>query len=316
MNKEELHIARIKFKNKVLSSSGQAFEDLFVRIMQMSDENFRPVATHGKEGDKKNDGFNKEMGRYYQVYAPDEPTGKESMSKKKLKETIDGLFDYWQNISPIKEFYWVFNDKFKTGVYPSIEKELSEIERKYNIKAEPFLSSDLEDIFLSLPDDEIRDILGGFLPDYTQIENVDLSILGEVIDFLVNVQSNPSDITFPDEVNFENKIRFNGLSKSYGKILNTAFHQDHIINEYFRYNSRFAKEEIKEVFKKIYSEGLEEIPEDIDNKPDLVFEYILEEASPRKENAIIQAVYVLMAHYFESCDIYKEPQKPEQKKLF
>lgn len=316
MDNYKLYIARIQFKNRVLSSHGQVFEDLFVRVMKASDSGFRPVKPQGKEGDKKNDGFNKERGQYYQVYAPENLDDKETQSIKKLKSTFKELYDYWQDISPIKEFYWVTNDKFKTGVYPSIEKELAEIEKEYTIKATPFLSKDLEDIFLSLPESEIVEILGGYLPDYNCIEDIDISILGEVIEFLINFKFSPSEITFPDEINFEKKIQFNKLSKAYGTFLKTAFYQDYIISEYFNYNSKFAKEELKTVFSNFYNEGLSKISDEIPEKSDLVFDYILKKASPRNNKAITDAVLTLMAHYFESCDIYEEPQEPKQNTLF
>lgn len=316
MTNETLYIARVQFKNKVLSSYGQAYEDLFIRVMQASDNGFRPVKPQGREGDQKNDGFNKSTGKYYQVYAPEDLSDKEKKSLKKLKDTFTGLYNYWQAISPIKEFYFVVNDKFQTGVYPSVEKELSEIEKQYGVKAEPFLSKELEDVFLSLPKNEIIDILGGYLPDYNNINDIEISVLGEVIKFLMNFKYRPGEITFPDELNFNKKIRFNKLSRTYGSFLKSAFYQDYIITEYFIYNSKFAKEELKVVFVNFYSEGLNEISDDIEEKPDLVFDFILKKASPRNKKAIYDAVLILMAHYFESCDIYEEPQEPKQSELF
>ncbi len=316
MNNDKQYIARVQFKNKVLSSHGQAYEDLFIRVMQASDNGFRPVKPQGREGDQKNDGFNKSKGKYYQVYAPEDLSDKEKKSLKKLKDTFTGLYNYWQEISPIKEFYFVVNDRFQTGVFPSVEKELAEIEKEYSIKAEPFLSKDIEDIFLSLPENEIIDILGGYLPDYNNIEDIEVSVLGEVIDFLVNFKFKPSEITFPDELNFDKKIRFNKLSKTYGSLLISAFHQDYIISEYFSYNSKFTKEDLKVVFSNFYKECLIEISDDLEEKSDLVFDFILRKASPRKVKAISDAVLILMAHYFESCDIYEEPQEPKQRELF
>ena len=316
MNNHTLHIARVQFRNRVLSSHGQVFEDLFVRVMKASDPDFRPVKPQGKEGDKKNDGFNKKKGQYYQVYAPENLSEKETQSLKKLKSSFKGLYEYWQNVSPIREFYWVVNDNFQTGVYPSVEKELAEIENEYNLIANPFLSKDLEDIFLKWPESEIIEILGGYLPDYNNIEDIDISVLGEVINFLINFEFKPSEITFPDEINFEKKLQFNKLSTAYGNLLKTAFYQDHIITEYFNYNSKFAKEELKNVFSNLYSEGLTKISDEIPEKSDLIFDFILKKACPRSNKAIADAVLTLMAHYFESCDIYDEPQDPKQNALF
>lgn len=316
MTLEKTYIARIIFKNRVLSSHGQVFEDLFVRIMQSSDKNFRPVKPQGREGDKKNDGFNKVKGQYYQVYSPEDTSDKEKTSYKKLDSTFEELYNYWQPISPIKEFYCVYNDKFQTGVYPSIEKTLAEIEQKFGVKANPFLSKDLEDVFLSLPEYEIIDILGGQLPDDNYIEDVSITVLGEVINFLIKKDFNTNNITFPNEINFEKKIRFNKLSTTYASLLRTAFYQDYIITEYFNYNSKFTKENLKTVFSNLYKEALQEIPEGIPEKADLVFDYILNKARPRNNMATTNALLTLMAHYFESCDIYNEPIEPKHITLF
>ena len=45
-----------------------------------------------------------------------------------------------------------------------------------------------------------------------------------------------------------------------------------------------------------------------ENKSDLIFFYILEHAYDNKTADIQQAILVLMAYYFESCDIFEEPK--------
>ncbi len=99
-------------------------------------------------------------------------------------------------------------------------------------------------------------------------------------------------------------------------MLRTAFYQDYIITEYFNYNSKFTKENLKTVFSNLYKEALQEIPEGIPEKADLVFDYILNKARPRNNMATTNALLTLMAHYFESCDIYNEPIEPKHITLF
>ncbi|MEZ5148007.1 MAG: hypothetical protein R2759_13340 [Bacteroidales bacterium] len=79
------YIARIQFKNRLLNSHGQAFEDLFIRVMQAFDSDFRPVKPQGREGDKKNDGFNKKQGNIIRYTHPKNPANKE---KGKFRKTI------------------------------------------------------------------------------------------------------------------------------------------------------------------------------------------------------------------------------------
>jgi len=73
---------------------------------------------------------------------------------------------------------------------------------------------------------------------------------------------------------------------------------------------------LKNVFSQLYKEGLEIINKSLEEKSDIVFDYILKKASPRNALSIVNAVLVLMAHYFESCDIFEEPKVEVQQSLF
>ena len=315
MTVEERYIARIIFKNRLLTSNGQAYEDLFVSVMIASCLDFQPVKPHGKEGDQKNDGFNKKTGQYYQVYAPEGLSGKETITNNKLDLSIKGLFNFWQNISPIKHFYYVINDHYE-GVWPSTHNELAKIQDTYQIEAETFLCKDLEEVFLLLPIEKMIEILGGFLPSSSSILDIDISVLGEIVYYLMNFNPKPIDEYFPENPDFDKKITFNKLSKYYGSLLNAAFYQDYIINEYFSLNSQFAKHQLKLIFSDFYKEALYSIPPDIENRADHLFQFIWDKASPKNTTTVKDAVLVLMSHYFESCDIFEEPLEPKQINLF
>jgi hypothetical protein len=315
MTQEEKHIARTKFQNKLLSSDKQAFEDLFTKVMQLNDKNFQPVRPQGKEGDKKCDGFNRMTGQYYQVYAPENLSGKEKTAQNKLDDTISGIFAFWQSISPVKEFYFVINDQYK-GAWPSISLQLAQIAQKYKIKADTLLCKDLEDIFLQLQEDDIIEILGGLLPSATNITNIDISSLGEVIDHLLNTERKQKEERFPDDPNFDKKIKFNKLSEEYANQLKVAYLQTYIIDDYFTYQSSFIKQDLKLVFSEFYLIAKDSVPESIESKSDIIFEKIWDKASPRNTIPFRNAALVLMSHYFESCDIFEEPIEPIQSSLF
>ena len=315
MTRDEKLIARTKFQNKLLSSDKQVFEDLFTNVMQSSDLNFKLVKPQGSEGDKKCDGFNKKTGQYYQVYAPEDFSGKEKITLNKISDSINGIFDYWQPISPIKEFYFVTNDKYK-GIYPSVHKLLSEISKKYNIIADIILCKDIEDIFLNLEDESIFEILGGILPSASNILTIDIASLGEVIDHLLNFERKPKEERFPDDINFDKKIKFNNLSDEFAMRLKVAYLQTYIIDDYFTYQSSFIKQDLKLIFTEFYTKAQNSIPELIENRNDVIFQRIWDDASPKNTKPFMDAALVLMSHYFESCDIFEEPIEPIQSSLF
>lgn len=151
--------ARRAFRLKVYSFDGQAYEDLFVQVMQYKNPNFRAVKPQGKFGDRKNDGFDRERGAYYQVYAPEDLRKNPSAAVKKARQDFEKLRGHWNNI---KEFYFVVNDKYR-GVYPEIETELSNIKAEYGLKrCKPFLAQDLERTLFSLASDVIAVVTGLF----------------------------------------------------------------------------------------------------------------------------------------------------------
>lgn len=168
MNSNERLFARTVFKNKIYAMEGQSFENLFVRIMTMSNSNFKAVKPWGNDGDQKNDGFDASEGKYYQVFAPEDILKKKTIydAVKKLEDDFRGLYKKWNCICPIKEYYFVINDKYK-GLPPDITKKAISLgkEPEYShLKIDTFTSSDLEKVFMRLEDNDIFDVVG-FLPN-------------------------------------------------------------------------------------------------------------------------------------------------------
>lgn len=162
---------RNRFKLLVHESTGQAYEDLFVKIMTYSDNNFKSVKPHGNIGDRGNDGWTSKYGKYYQCYAPDDLPANTEKAIQKLKDDFCKLKEYWSPICPVKEFVFVVNDKFK-GVSPHISKALDEMRLQYNLSSvDMLLASDLERILFELEQDKIIHVLGGTSPGATSNQN-------------------------------------------------------------------------------------------------------------------------------------------------
>ena len=111
MDRNTRYIVRLMFQTKVYSCDGAAFESFFTQIMQRHNRNFQQVKPQGQYGDRKNDGFDKTTGTYYQVYAPEDIKIKEKETIEKLVTDFSGLYAYWQSLYPIQSFFYVVNDK-------------------------------------------------------------------------------------------------------------------------------------------------------------------------------------------------------------
>ena len=146
---------RLQFWNKVYQKNATEFQTFFEDIMQKAYSDFQKIRPYGKQGDGGNDGYRPTEGIYYQVYAPKNPNENEAKAAQKLKKDFEKLKTSWDQISKIKTFYFVFNDK-GAGVSIEIEKALAELKNNnQNIEFKKLTPKDLEEIFFTLKKDEI-----------------------------------------------------------------------------------------------------------------------------------------------------------------
>ncbi len=148
-----------EFRLLVHESTASKYQDLFVKIMAYYDESFQAVKAYGNMGDRGNDGWNPDTGQYYQVYAPESFPKNTTQAISKLKNDFEKLKNYWNDISEIKEYHFVVNDKFD-GIPPHLTKAIKEIEQENNLnKASVVSSLDLERVFFKLNDELKKQIV-------------------------------------------------------------------------------------------------------------------------------------------------------------
>jgi hypothetical protein len=306
MTNKEHYIAKILFKNKVLQYKGQAYEDFFVAIMTRQNVNFKPIKAYGRIGDHKNDGFDSMTGTYYQVFAPEDINKDYTIYEavNKLENDFKGLLIHWNELCPIKNYYFVINDKYEGVPAPIEEKILSLRKENKDIVIDTLLAKDLEKKFETLEDTQVYEIVG-YLPDEVATV-IGFDALCETVNYLMSVEVpfvEASGLIVPD---FDDKIVFNGLSTSVGKMLATAGYQDGSLKKYFNSNPGID-EILQEKFHALYIEAKTVIDDNKDNFADMRFFYILDKACVRKTIPIQNSVIALMSCYFASCDIFEEP---------
>lgn len=313
MDRDEKYLIRIMFQNKIYSSDGQGFEDLFTKVMSYRYPSFKAVKPQGRLGDMKNDGYIIDTGVFYQVYGPEDISKSIDNAIEKLNEDFQGLLNKWSQDIEITEFYYVVNDKYK-GAQVTLHKKLVEIVnlikelgKENTVKTGLIVAKDLENILFELDEDNIIAIIG--LPPRTNaIYDVNYNCLDEIIEHILNIPSKNylDNFYVPD---FECKIQFNGLSKSIARRLESAAINYGDVENYFKYQGDFLRNEVKNKFKELYEKSTKEIKEDEVNYADRRYMYILEKSMPKNNNnSIQQAVECLMAFYFESCDIFETPE--------
>jgi hypothetical protein len=98
------HYLSLQFKIKIYSKNGTEFQSFFESIMEKAFLDFQKIRPYGNKGDAGNDGYRKESGIYYQVYAPNTPKAKESDAAEKLNSDFIKLQISWNEISKIQEY--------------------------------------------------------------------------------------------------------------------------------------------------------------------------------------------------------------------
>ena len=91
--------------------------------------------------------------------------------------------------------------------------------------------------------------------------------------------------------------------KTSKKYLSYAHFQIKKLSEYFRDNPA-DKVKLKIRFGKLYSKAKDLFPED----QDLQFQYILNSSFEDNRQVVQNAIFVIMALFFESCDIFEGPK--------
>ncbi|MES2354593.1 MAG: ABC-three component system protein [Pseudomonadota bacterium] len=323
MSPQSKALARTLFKLKVHESNGFEFEHLFGRVMQYSRVNFTKIEPYGNQGDRGNDGYEKNEGRYFQVFAPKDPhTSKQAAIKKVASDFKDKLLPYWSKFCEPKEYFFAFNDKYQGTNFP-IEKTLAELKKKHSLTvADVYLAKHLEQEFIDLKEDEITMVVSG-IPDPNSISGLDYTVLGEVMRHVQNTAHNialPGKLIAPD---IDEKIQFNHLKQS-GFWLKAKQAETWQIDEYFKRNSDFAKQALRDYLAGYYADSLIAYPDTIadgGNMGEVRFAAILENLAPASGVPVSDklrrdAALAIMAKYFETCDIFEDPKNAAARQAY
>lgn len=159
----DTHYQLLQFKSKLLLASGTEFQSFFETLIKKHNSLFKKIPSGG--GDGGNDGWIKETGTYFQIYSPIDTSVKDADAATKLKNDFENLKTNWDKVKEIKEYFFVYNDKYQGSQRP--EKELAELEKNNpDIKFKLLLSHDLEKIFINLSNSDKHEL--GFHIDRRQ----------------------------------------------------------------------------------------------------------------------------------------------------
>lgn len=311
-------LARKMFRLRVYEAKGDEFQNLFEKVMQYRHSDFTPIKPYGNSGDRKNDGYIPSAGTYFQVYAPETPEKKTTAATAANKAAVDfkGLKAYWHKLCPVRLFRFVFNDEFR-GCPPSVAEALLRIKRDHKIDSGLFLAKDLEDEAMQCSRDQLMDLVNSPIPDASPLESVDFGVLREVIRHVLEKKTPIALDGILEAPDFDDKIAFNGLTKGVATLLTVGSYQSEAVADYFSNNSTFARQQLRNHLSAMYTLGRERLRKKKVSKDDLgdmVFIDLLNQIMPpgrgvssRLRADAQAAALVVMAFYFEACDIFESP---------
>lgn len=153
---------RRNIMEKILRNSvGEDFQKVFSDIMVLCEEKFIRTDAYGNVGDRKNDGFIKESGIFFQVYGPEENTPNQKNAIFKMKKDFKELIKIcseekgWETV---KKCIFVYNDK-KKGITPPLFDAAKIIERDFQIEVDIWGIDQILKKFDLLKDEERHSII-------------------------------------------------------------------------------------------------------------------------------------------------------------
>lgn len=143
----------------------------------------------------------------------------------------------------------------------------------------------------------------------------DSTNVGELLTHLADNEKGILDFIQDTAPDFEDKIKFNGLSTIIGAFLKTFWYQAYIIDEFLSKRDIGLSQAVSREIKSLYEKSKKVIPDNIENAPDVRYMWIVDQLIPEfiKKSPIHSlkayrvAAQVIISKYFETCDAYDNP---------
>lgn len=289
----------VVFERDFLKRKGNAFQDFFCEIMEKCHPgDFIRVRPWGNVGDRKNDGYLKSQRTLFQVYGPNEPSLYETL--KKIDEDFNGALPYWQDYFDT----WVFVHNSRSGIAPDVTEKLLALEKASGITVTNWGYEELrKKAFSCLSEADLASLLGP-APSTRDVLRVGYEQLKLVLKGIERQEPPLGQEVRPVP---PDKLEYNRLSASVDGLLRAGMKKASLVGQFFRdWIDPTYGQEIVAAFSAEYQRLRQRrVP------PDEIFMSLLEFAGGAGRGSADHEAGVLavLAHLFETCDIFEEPPK-------
>lgn len=291
------------FRDRMAELSGSGFEDFFVRVMTARYPDFVEIRTHGNIGDLSSDGLRLHSGKLYACYAPEsfDSDSARDVRKKFLGDLAGALA---KRPGEFQTFVFVYNDP-RHGLHPEISQSLAQARQDHApLEFEPFGPRHLLGELFLLVRHQIEEVFGSPIPVEDVVYGIGLEDLKPLLDHLVERRQHVEGRQAPREVSAL-KMDYNRLEDLDREMLRRGMLYTHLVEEYYQGLTDITeRDEVAADFNAYYREMAAAYP----TTAEVIYElekYVL--GNRHHDRASTTALAVILAYFFETCDILAEP---------
>jgi len=308
-------VHNVIFRNKLHESTGQAFQDVFNQLMSFVHESYVAVAPWGALGDRGNDGYVSTERRYFQLYAPTSSFKPADI----LTACNKAQTDFGKLIASrtnLQRYHFVLNDRFKglpeplVSIHEAILAGHSQMDECYPVGNYYLLGR-----FTDLPAFKQEAVIGG-VPSNVPT-NLDLSNLGDLLVDLANSTDSLIVGGILPPGSFEAKVVFNGLSDDAKRLLLNYATHGHVVDKFLDARDTWWRQTVADDIRNRYLV----LPSDLsgDEKLLQLVDALIPpvaRTNPHSLKAYRESSLLVIAKYFETCDVFENPSSATATKAY
>jgi len=301
MNLAQEYWWKISLRLKLRQSSGDSFQDFFSTVMEkLHGDDFVRVRPFGQKGDKGCDGYLLSTGKLYQCYgAVNGEKNKVSYLIGKMEEDFEKSKNKLSGI--MKEWHMVHNlvDGLPIDAVEKLEElKLANPDIKFG-----FLGLEgFEECITALPEGAATEILGPLVTNQ-DAQDVQANELRDLIKSVVAATDSSSPVASNLAPVPVDKLDANELPRHWRQLISGGWQNAHIVASYINHHhDPLIGETIAQLFntKYKYLKSQSISPASI---MDGLYEFVTGIGSVTPARQV--AAQALLAHLFESCDIFE-----------
>lgn len=298
-------VLSIYFENLLLRSPGEQFQRIFNELMSRAHRDYVAVQPWGAHGDRGNDGYIPNEWRFFQLYAP---SGSESSPVASSKKALADFQKLLAAYAQLRHYHFVLNDRFQ-GIPAPVAEALGAIKVRNGQMGDvsPIGSHQLRSKFEEL-DENARVLIVGDLPS-TVPKELDLTVLGSLLKDLAD--ADPDDIALsrielPAE--FEVKADFNRFDQKTKEQLKHYARRSHLVEKLLQSRGPQWLQAVSEEVGVRYR-SLSHVRDPNEKILRLVELLVPSSAAnhPHSLKAYRESALLVIAKYFEACDVFENP---------